>query len=139
MPSTTSAHPPPHGIPVGFALGFAIFGAPAAWFFQLIINYALASRACYPNSEPLAQPIIGFLWWVLIGVDCVAIIVAVLAGYLAVSHWRRRRNGESGRPLIVGERRNQFLANWAMATSALFLTTLIFSIVLLFILPICDV
>ncbi len=133
----------PHRIPVGFALGFAVFGAPAAWFSQLLINYALASRSCYPTTMPFAEPWIGYIWWVLLGVDCLAIIAAVAAGYLAISHWRRRRDlGQdmqgADRSRVAGEHRNRFLAMWAMATSGLFLTTVIFTFVLLFILPVCN-
>lgn len=139
MPAAPMSHPPPRRVPVGFALGFAIFGAPTAWFLQLIINYTLASRTCYPDGVPLAQPILGFVWWVLIGVDCLAIITAALAGFIALGNWRRRREAWAAHSLAVGERRNRFLTMWAMMTTALFSIALIFTIVMLFIVPVCDV
>jgi hypothetical protein len=138
-PTATTETSAPKRIPVGFALGFAIFGGPAAWSLQLLIDYTLASHACYPNTAPLATPIWGFLWWVLIGVECLAFIAAGLAGFIAVGNWRKRRNGEPNRTLPIGELRNRFLTNWAMLTSTLFFIELIFSIVMLFIVPVCNV
>ncbi|HET8701944.1 MAG TPA: hypothetical protein VFL97_09790 [Nitrococcus sp.] len=137
MATTTSTQPPaPAPIPVGFALGYAVFGAPAAWSLQLLTGYALASHACYPNSIPLSQPIWSFLWWVLIGVDFAALIAAGLAGWLAVAKWRIYRYAGWSQ---IGERRNRFLAQWALMTSILFSMVIIFTIIMLFIVPACDV
>lgn len=135
--ATKPTHPPaPAHLRVGFALGYAVLGAPAAWALQLMINYALASHACYPNDIPLSQPIWGFLWWALLGVDLIAIVAAGLAGFLALAKWREYRHIDEYR---VGERRNQFLARWGLLTSSLFSIAVIFTIVMLFILPVCDV
>lgn len=137
MATTTSTNPPaPAPMPVGFALGYAVLGAPAAWSLQLLAGYALASHACYPDAIPLSQPIWSFLWWVLLGVDLAAVVAAGLAGGLAVVKWRAYRNAD---PSQVGERRNRFLAQWALLTSALFAIAVIFTIVMLFIVPVCDV
>lgn len=133
----TPTYPPaPAHLRVGFGLGYAVLGAPAAWALQLLINFALASHACYPNDIPLAQPIWGFLWWVLIGVDLIAIIAAGTAGFLALANWRTWRDADRR---IVGQRRNRFLSQWAMLTTTLFSIAIIFTIVMVFILPICDV
>lgn len=126
----------PERVPVGFALGYAVLGAPAAWSLQLIIGYALAAHACYPNDIPLAQPIWGFLWWALIGVDLIAIIAAGTAGFLSIAKWRAWRYADVTK---VGERRNQYLSRWALLTTTLFSIAIIFTIVMLFIEPICDV
>lgn len=137
MTATASTHPPaPAPIRVGFALGYAVLGAPAAWTLQLLTGYTLASHACYPNSIPLSQPIWSFLWWVLLGVDLAAIVAAALAGWLAVTKWRTYRDADGSQ---VGERRNRFLAQWALLTSALFSLAVIFTIIMLFIVPVCDV
>lgn len=133
----TSGEPhTPERVPVGFALGYAVLGAPAAWALQLLIGYALAAHACYPNDIPLARPIWGFLWWVLIGVDLIAIIAAGVGGFLALVKWRDWRYADATK---VGERRNQYLSRWALLTTTLFSIAIVFTIVMLFIEPICDV
>lgn len=139
MNATTSSSRDPHipaRVPVGFVLGYAVLGAPLAWALQLIIGYSLSSHACYPNNVPLAMPIWGFLWWALIGVDLIALIAAGLAGFFSISKWVEYRFADVTR---VGPRRNRYLALWALLTTTLFSIAIIFTIVMLFIVPICDV
>ncbi|HET7369681.1 MAG TPA: hypothetical protein VFK45_02440 [Gammaproteobacteria bacterium] len=122
--------------PVGFALGYAVLGAPAAWSLQLLIQFPLAAHACYPNNVPLAQPLWSFTWWMLIGIEFIALIAAGLGGFLAVSKWMAYRHIDA---TCTGLRRNQYLSWWALLTSGLFSIAIIFTIVMIFIEPICDV
>lgn len=122
-------------LPVGMALVFAVFAAPLAWALQLVANYSLSAHACYPVNVPLAVPVWGSLWWILIGIDMAAIIVAGGAFFIAIGQWQAWR-GASG--AHVGERRNRFLAKWGMMISGLFSIAVIFTIVMLFIEPVCN-
>ena len=60
-------------------LWFGIFGAPAGWAVQLIVDYAIVAHACYPARVPLADPVIGAARGISFGVACVCLAVAVLA------------------------------------------------------------
>jgi hypothetical protein len=136
MQVVTSSNPPePARLPVGSALTFAVFGAPAAWLLQLVFGYALSAHACFPVSVPLVAPVWGSLWWVLIGIDIAAIVIAGAALWIA---WRFHIAWRGVEPRSVGERRNRFIARWSLLTSALFSIVVVFTIVMLFILPICN-
>lgn len=120
---------------VGFALAFAAFGAPLAWMLQLIVNYSLSAHACYPINVPLSIPEWGGLFWILLGVDMAAIIVAGGAFLVAVGQWRVWRGASRAH---IGERRNRFISKWALMTSGLFSIAVIFTIVMIFIEPVCN-
>lgn len=136
MAEVTYSNPPKDArLPVGFALAFAVFGAPAAWLTQLIVNYALSAHACYPINIPLVTPVWGPLWYILIGIDMTAIIVAGGSFFIALGKWRAWRGASMTH---IGERRNRFIAKWAVLTSALFSIAVIFTIVMLFIEPVCN-
>lgn len=136
MPVVTSTNPPEvTRIPVGFALNFAVFGAPLAWSLQLVFGYALAAHACTPIDVPLMAPVWASLWWILIGIDLAAIIIAGIALITALSCRAAWRGIE---PQNVGERRNRFIAHWAVLTSTLFSIAVVFTIVMLFIEPVCN-
>lgn len=136
MPTVTSTNPPAYTrIRVGAGLVFAVFGAPAAWLVQLIVGYALASHACYPLSVPLMAPVWSGLWWVLIGVDLAAVLIA---GAALLSATRFRRVYRDADPRDLALQRNRFIANWSLLVSALFSIAVVFTIVMLFIEPVCN-
>lgn len=136
MTVITSSNPPADTrLRVGFPLAYAVFGAPLAWSLQLVCGYALAAHACYPISAPLVSPVWGGLWWILIGIDMAAIIVAGGALLTALAQWRLWRGASLAH---TGERRNRYISRWAMLTSALFSIAVVFTIVMLFILPVCN-
>ena len=122
-------------IPVGFTLNFAIFGAPLAWSLQLVFGYALSAHACFPTDVPLVSPVWRRLWWVLLGIDLAAISIAGAALLTALGCRAAWRGVE---PQNVGEARNRFIAHWAVLTSALFSIAVVFTIVMLFIEPVCN-
>ncbi|HET8551630.1 MAG TPA: hypothetical protein VFM97_04060 [Gammaproteobacteria bacterium] len=126
----------PEREPIGFVLGFAVLGAPAAWSLQLLIQYALASHACYPNNVPLSAPLWSFTWWMLIGIELIALIAAGLGMFFSLSKWMEYRFIDATQ---TGLRRNQYLSRWALLTTSLFSIAIIFTIVMIFIEPICDV
>jgi len=137
MPANlTSSVPPLYARPpVGGGLAYAVFAAPAAWAAQLIAGYALAAHACFPLAVPLVRPLWGGLWWMLIGIDVVAMLVAGSGLVLAFRYWRIWWDAD---PADLGGRRNRFIANWAALISVLFSIALLFTIVMLFIEPVCN-
>jgi hypothetical protein len=136
MNAVTPINPPEvTRLPVGLALTFAVFGAPAAWFLQLWFGYALSAHACFPLDVPLVTPVWPGLWWWLIGIDLGAVIVAGAALFTA---WGCHVAWRGVDPRSVGERRNRFIAHWSVLTSALFSIAVVFTIVMLFIEPVCN-
>ncbi|WIG55395.1 MAG: hypothetical protein OJF61_001181 [Rhodanobacteraceae bacterium] len=122
-------------LPVGAALVFAVFGAPVAWFLQLCFGYALSAHACFPLDVPLVMPVWPRLWWWLVGIDLGAVIVAGAALFTA---WGCHVAWRGVDPRNPGERRNRFIAHWSVLTSTLFAIAVVFTIVMLFIEPVCN-
>jgi hypothetical protein len=135
MNVVTPTHPEVARLPVGASLTFAVFGAPFAWLLQLFFGYALAAHACYPLSVPLVAPVWPRLWWWLIGIDVAAVVIA---GAALLTAWRGHVAWRGVDPRSVGERRNRFIAHWSVLTSALFSIAVVFTIVMLFIEPVCN-
>lgn len=122
-------------LPVGPALTFAAFGAPVAWLLQLIVGYALSAHACYPLDVPLVAPVWPRLWWWLIGIDMGAVVIAGAALFTA---WGCHVAWRGVEPRSPGELRNRFIAHWSVLTSLLFLIAVLFTIVMVFIEPVCN-
>ncbi len=136
MNVVTPAHPREVArLPVGPALTFAVFGAPVAWLLQLIVGYALSAHACYPLDVPLVAPVWPRLWWWLIGIDMGAVVIAGAALFTA---WGCHVAWRGVDPRSPGELRNRFIAHWSVLTSALFSIAVVFTIVMLFIQPVCN-
>lgn len=125
----------PASIPVGWALTFAVFGAPLAWMLQLCFGYALSAHACFPIDVPLVTPVWPWLWWVLVGIDMLAIVIAGASLFTA---WSCHVAWRGVDPRSVGERRNRFIAQWSVLTSLLFSIAVMFTIVMVFIEPVCN-
>ena len=136
---TDRAHPAPHRHRAGLMiLGAALFATPAVWGLRLVLNYALDSYFCYPGSiRKYALP--GWTWPTLLGVDALAIAVAVLAAVLSWRNWRRTRDKvRSSGPLIeIGEGRTRFLALWGLMTGVGFAVAGAFDLLALWIVPVC--
>ena len=136
MPVVTNPNAPADArLPVGFALNYAVFAAPLAWMAQLVCNYALAAHACFPHDIPLQAPVWGGLFWILVGIDLFAIAIAGLAVFTAFGQWVAWRGADLRH---VGQRRNRYIAQWAILTSVLFTIAILFTIVMVFIEPVCN-
>jgi hypothetical protein len=122
-------------------LWLGIFAAPLVWAVQSVVNTALTSHACYPDGVPLARPMHGGLWTLLLVVSLATLLVQVVTGSLAWRNWRATRQEASGREhraLDTGEGRTRFMAMAGMLTSALFVLVSVGHTVTLFLVPPCG-
>ena len=128
-----SAHPAPARARAGLAaLAFGLFGGPAAWSVQTLVNLPVAAHGCFPRLAPLAAPA-GAVRGVALAVSAVAIVVAAAAGAVAWRTWARTRHEQQERAgqgaahtpetalLETGEGRTRFLALAGVLTSLTFL------------------
>jgi len=124
---------------VALALG------PIAWIAQLLIVYAVASHACFPDGAPLLLGArVGF-WWVLLLINLIGIGLAVIAGLASMRNYRVSQAasfGERGdtrgwelRDRIEG--RTQFLAGWGGLCGLMFFIGAIADLVALIVVPPC--
>jgi len=137
---TDRAHPAPQRHQVGLLiLGAALVATPAIWGLRLVLNFALASYFCFPGSiRQYALP--RWTWPTLLGVDVLAIAVAVLAAVVSWRNWQRTADERAvpGAPLIeIGEGRTRFLALWGLMTGIGFAVAGAFDLVTLWIVPVC--
>ena len=122
---TSATHPAPRRDIVSTGvLWFGIFGAPAAWALQTIVNYGLVSHFCFPGTMPRRTPTFDALRGTGIAVSIVVIVVALVALATAFRSWRATRHGhdaEHHELLEVGEGRARFMAFAGILLSAVFL------------------
>jgi hypothetical protein len=137
-------HPAPHRDPVSsglLALGLA--AAPLAWGAQLVINFALASHACFPGSRPLQSVAPGWaaVWSVLLIVELAAMTVALAGAAAAYRSWQATREestGDTEDVMEAGRGRTRFLSVWGLLTSLGFAVAIGFSLIGLFAVPLCG-
>lgn len=105
-------------------LWFGIFGAPAAWVLQTIVDYGLVSHFCFPGDMPRRTPTFDALRTTGIAVSIIVVVVALLAMATAWRSWHATRHGhdaEHHELLEVGEGRARFMAFAGVLLSAVFL------------------
>lgn len=141
--AVTNLHPAPHRhkarVPL---LLFGLFGGAAAFAFQLIFNFALASYSCYPRVAPRTHPVPGWggLWSWLLAINLGAITIALIAAVVAWRNWQATRTehpGHAGHLVEIGEGRTRFLSMVGMVFSLLFVAGVIFDLIALIIVPQC--
>jgi len=133
-PPAEAGHPAPERAHVRTAvLWFGLFGGPAAWSIQTLVNLPLASHACYPQLFPLDAPATGGLRGIVFVVSILALLVSAAAAVSAWRAWRLTRHEHqqsSGKAnehrteaaaLETGEGRTRFMALAGLLTSMTFL------------------
>ncbi|HWG11539.1 MAG TPA: hypothetical protein VN693_08610 [Rhodanobacteraceae bacterium] len=136
LPFTNISHPAPHRHRVSLgALVFGIAGAPLAWNVELLAGAALAGHQCYPRDIPLSLPRWTGTWEFLLTLSLAAIVLGLSAGGVAWHSWGRVRDEMSG---SGGEGRTRFLALSGMLCSGLFLLALLFTLAVVWLVPLCS-
>jgi tetrahydromethanopterin S-methyltransferase subunit F len=105
-------------------LWFGIFGAPAAWALQTIVDYSLVSHYCFPRQSPVRSPSFSGVRGTGFVVSSVVIVVVLVAMVTAFRSWRATRHGHSAKDnelLEVGGERTRFMAFAGLLLSAVFL------------------
>ncbi|MFL5615027.1 MAG: hypothetical protein ACJ796_15285 [Gemmatimonadaceae bacterium] len=120
-----STHPAPRRalVPVSM-LWFGIFGAPAAWALQTIVDYGLVSHYCFPDDAPVGSPTFTALRATAIVVSVIVLAVVLVALMTAVRSWGATRHGhdaEHHELLEVGEGRARFMGLAGVLLGVVFL------------------
>ena len=145
------AHPAParHDVSSGL-LWFGLFGGPAAWTIQTLVDLAVTSHGCYPRLFPLEAPILSSLRAIVVTVSLAALIVCIVAALAAIRTWGQTRHehqsssgaGEKHSPsaalLETGEGRTRFLALSGLMTSVVFTIAVLAHTVSIFIVGPCG-
>jgi hypothetical protein len=136
-------HPAPHrGNVSTFALFAGLFAGPMVWGLQLVINYSLASHACYPGSTPLHDVAPGFHTTraIVLLLNLLAALVALAGAGLSYQHWRATRlehHGDAEHAIEAGEGRTRFLALWGVMAGLGFFLGILFNTLALLMVPTC--
>jgi len=139
-PYAADRQPPPRAERLSSLTAFFIvFGGPIAWFIQLCAGEMLTSWPCFPSMDRLPEPIAGYHWTraaaVIVLVLCA--IVAIAAGLVALSTYRRVSDAERRRPEDPAWGRTCFLALWGTMTGIGFAIATLATLVAFFWLPRC--
>jgi hypothetical protein len=142
MAHPNTGHPAPQRARVGAAaLAIALAGAPLAWSIQIVVGYAIAAYACYPQRMSLAAPVIDGLKGQLTMLSLAAILLAAICTLVGYRSWRATRGEQGGDHhalLEHGEGRTRFMAMCGLVTSAGFLVVLLFTSVVLVLVQPCG-
>lgn len=134
-------HPAPHRHRGGPVLAFILLAAPVAWLIQTSVNYAVASHACYPASEPRLGLTEQWPWLAVTAITLIGLAVALAAATMGYRAWRLTRaeaSGNLGTTLEAGEGRTRFLSLWGTMTSCGFAVALVFSLIAIGGVPPCG-
>jgi len=109
------------------ALWFGLWGAPAAWSVQLLIDYPVAAHACYPHRVPLTGPTGGALQPITAIVALAALVVALAAMTVSARSGRTAGDATGNSDMQEEERsgpqplsRVRFMSAAGLMTSTLF-------------------
>jgi hypothetical protein len=136
--------PAPHAERVSLALLFgALVASPLAWSAQLLLNYGLASHACFPRDAPRATFMAGWEWTphAIIAINLACLVIAIVATLVSVSIWRRTREEATGgheSALDVGQGRTRFFAIWGVWAGVWFALQIVFATIAAFWAPPCG-
>lgn len=125
-------HPAPHRGRVANGLLFAaLLAAPLAWSAQLLLNYGLASHACFPQTRPKTVPGPGWEWLhsALLAINLVALAIAIAATIVSLFIWRRTsEEAHGGHEYLIeaGEGRTRFFAVWGVWSGVWFIIQILF-------------
>jgi hypothetical protein len=139
----TPSHPSPHRDRVSLAARFfGLMAGPAAWFGQLVANYALSSVACYPNDLPRvhAAPLWHSAWGILLVINILGMLLALAASFVSWRKWgttHAEHPGPTSHLLEVGEGRTRFISFVGMMAGLGFFAAILFDTVALFLVPPC--
>lgn len=112
-------------------LAFCVFAGPSAWAAHIVLNYALASRLCFPGREPhlLAGPVAGALS-AMTGLDVLAVAISAASAVLAY-----RIRGAAGNS---HRERTRFIAQCGLLAGVGFSLATFFDAVAVFMVPLCG-
>jgi hypothetical protein len=126
---------------IGLAmLFFGLVAGPVAWAAQLIVIFALASRACFPAGKPEIHLGSDAVWPTLLAVNLIAIAIALAAAGASYRNWRvadveELRIQVEIRVRVAG--RSRFLAGWGALAGLGFCAGAILNTIALFLVPSC--
>jgi hypothetical protein len=140
---TMPGHPAPTRGAVSLAaLWFGLFGAPAAWTVEFMVNYALVAHFCYPDGTPLAAPTWGGTRTLTILTSAAMCVVALLALSTAIHSWRETRpdtdQDQKRHVAEVGEGRARFMALSGILVSGIFLFGVLMTALPTIFQPVCT-
>jgi hypothetical protein len=107
---------------------FGCVVAPLFWLGQMMLDYGVSARICYPGDHPLNLAPAGPLFSMLLTSDAIALI-ACASG--AVVSWRIWQGG-------AGKSRDRFLALWGMMSSLWFFGAILFNVFASILVPPCQ-
>jgi hypothetical protein len=117
-------------------LGYSVLSGPVIWFIHFVAVYALAEFGCRSNFNNLTFVTPETMRLVMVVLTVVSIIAVAAGGLLAYRAWGNVRNPVSKESAY--EARFHFLLVLGMLFSALFILSIIFTVVPAFVLSVCD-
>lgn len=135
---------PPSPPRISMAAVFAaLLAAPLAWSAQLLVDYGLASHACFPKETPRQFFMHGWEWVgsAIIAINLACLAIAIAATIASFFIWRRTHNEAAGgreSALGIGLGRTRFFAIWGVWSGVWFALQILFATIAIFWVPPCG-
>lgn len=114
---------------------------PLAWIGQLVVAYAVASHACFPDGAPLLHVARAGLWWALLIINIAGIVLAAAGGFTSLRNYRTAQaavaTDDRSEIRVRVEGRTEFLAGWGGICGFVFFVAAIFDLIALVVVPPC--
>lgn len=140
---SAARHPSPRRERVGLTtLFYGVFVSPVAWAGNLMITYALATHACYPGHDPLAQvaPDFRFVWPLILALFVATLVLCATGFAVSLRNWSisgTESEGHVHQLLDAGEGRTRYLSVIGMAYGVVFFAVTVVGVIVLAIVPLC--
>ena len=121
-------------------LTFGVVAGPAVWIFHLTANAVLAAHGCARGVIGPATSNWGGTRFALVGIDAVALVVALASAGASLWCWRavRGEHGGTGDVAQVGEGRTRFIAMCGLMTGLGFAVAILFDAFAAIMVPRCS-
>jgi hypothetical protein len=143
IPYSLSRHPAPHRERVTlWAILYGLFIGAIVWAGHLMLNYGLATRACYPGETPLARQDSGAGWAgpLVLAIDVITLCLIASGFWISYRNWvvtGEESEGHHHHLMEVGEGRTRFLGICGMAFAVIFFLITLTDTISLAMVPLC--
>jgi hypothetical protein len=140
----STMHPSPQRHRLSLAvLMTGLAAPPAAWVTQLVVNYALSSYSCYPDSLPRASVLAGWrgVWTIVLIINLLALATAAATTALSYRNWhvvRDEHPGDADDVVEIGEGRSRFIGLAGAISGIGFTLAIVFDLLAILGVPQCS-
>lgn len=102
--------------------------SPLFWLAQMMLDYGVTAKICYPGDHPVNLAPASPLFAMLLVSDAIALLACALGGFVSWRIWQRG----------AGRGRDRFLALWGIMSNLWFFGAILFNVFASILVPPCQ-